>query len=83
MILIPYVPESNNILYKTKIEKKTKDFAKKLKLETKMEQQVDQSAYVTLKDHKENFKTKLPLITPAKSENRIVSKAEWEKSTEQ
>ena len=46
-----------------------------------MEQYADQSAYVTLKDHKENFKTKLPcrLINPAKSETGIVSKVELEK----
>ena len=46
-----------------------------------MEMYADQSAYVTLKDHKENFKTKLPcrLINPAKSEIGIVSKVELEK----
>ena len=40
---------------KTKINKE-KHFAKKLKLENKMEQYADQSAYVTLKDHKHNYK---------------------------
>ena len=46
-----------------------------------MEQYADLSAYVTLKDHKENFKTKLPcrLINPLKSDIRIVSKVELEK----
>ena len=46
-----------------------------------MEQYADKPAYVTLKDHKENFKTKLPcrLINPAKSELGIVSKVELEK----
>ena len=59
-----------------KIEKETNYFAKILKIENKMEQYSDQSAYVTLKDHKQNFKTKLPcrLINPAKSEIGIVSK---------
>ena len=59
-----------------KIEKETNCFAKILKIENKMEQYSDQSAYVTLKDHKQNFKTKLPcrLINPAKSEIGIVSK---------
>ena len=43
-------------------------------------QYADQSAYVTLKDHKENFKTKLTyqLINPAKSKIGIVSKVELE-----
>ena len=45
---------------KTKIDKETRTFAKKLKLEKKMEQYADKPAYVTLKDHKDNFKTKLP-----------------------
>ena len=46
-----------------------------------MEQYADKPAYVTLKDHKDNFKTKLPcrLINPAKSEIGIVSKIELEK----
>ena len=66
---------------KTKINKETRTFAKKLKLEKKMEQYADKPAYVTLKDHKDNFKTKLPcrLINPAKSEIGIVSKIELEK----
>ena len=33
-----------------------------------MEQYADQSAYVTLKDHKENFKLPCRLINSAKSE---------------
>ena len=63
---------------KTKIDKGTKHFAKKLDLEKKMEMYANQSAYVTLKDHKENFKTKLPcrLINPARSEIGIVSEVE-------
>ena len=66
---------------KTKIDKETRTFAKKLKLEKKMEQYADKPAYVTLKDHKDNFKTKLPcrLINPAKSKIGIVSKIELER----
>ena len=66
---------------KTKIDKGTKHFAEKLKLEKKMEMYANQLAYLTLKDHKENFKTKLPcrLINPAKSEIGIVSNVELEK----
>ena len=46
-----------------------------------MEQYTDQSAYFILKDHKENFKTRLPsrLINPAKSDIGLVSKGELEK----
>ena len=43
---------------KKKIDKETNHFAKKLKLENKMSQCADPSVYVTLKNHKENFKTK-------------------------
>ena len=65
-----------------KIDKETKHFPKKLKLEKKMEQYAYQSAYVTLKDRKQNFKIKLPcqLINPAKSEMGIVSQVELEKT---
>ena len=46
-----------------------------------MEQNSDQSAYVTLRDHKENVKTKLPcqLISPSKDKTEKVSKQELEK----
>ena len=66
---------------KKKINKETKHLNKKLKQEKKMVQNSDQSAYVTLKDHKENFKIKLPcqLINPAKGKTEIVSKRELEK----
>ena len=65
-----------------KIDKETKHFPKKLKLKKKMEQYAYQSAYVTLKDRKQNFKIKLPcqLINPAKSEIGIVSQVELEKT---
>lgn len=65
---------------KTKINKEI-NFAKKIKLKNKMEQYAHQSAYVTLKDHKQNFKNKLLwwLIKPAKNEIGIVSKMELEK----
>ena len=70
---------------KKKIDKETEHFVKKRKLEIKMEQYADQSAYVTLKDHKENFKTKLScrLINSVKSEIGIVSKLEVEQSNNQ
>ena len=64
-----------------KIDKVTKHFPKKVKLENKIEQYVDQSAYVKLKDHKENFITKLlcRLINPLKREIGTVFKVEAEK----
>ena len=68
-----------------KIDKVTKHFPKKLKLENKMEQYVDQSAYVKLKDHKENFNTKLlcRLIITVKREIGTVYKVEAEKINRQ
>ena len=48
-----------------KIEKELKHFAENLAC--KMEEYADQSAYVVLKDHKGNFKTKFTcqIISPA------------------
>lgn len=68
-----------------KIDKVTKHFPKKLKLENKIEQYVDQSAYVKLKDHKENFNTKLlcRLIITVKREIGTVYKVEAEKINRQ
>ena len=68
-----------------KIDKVTKHFPKKVKLENKIEQYVDQSAYVKLKDHKENFNTKLlcPLIITVKREIGTVYKVEAEKINRQ
>ena len=61
---------------KLKIDKESKKFAKSLNLDDKMECYSDQCAFITLKDHKENFKsnTKCRLINPSKSEVGLVSK---------
>ena len=61
---------------KRDIDRKTKSFAKTLKIEDRMECYSDQHAYITLKDHKENFinNTKSRLINPSKSEVGRVSK---------
>ena len=61
---------------KRDIDRKTKNFAKTLKIEDRMECYSDQHAYITLKDHKENFRnnTKCRLINPSKSEVGRVSK---------
>jgi hypothetical protein len=65
-----------NASIKKEIDIETKGLAKKLNLEKKMEQIANRPAFITLKDHKENFKNKLPcrLINPAKSEMGIVAK---------
>ena len=54
----------------------SKKFAKSLDLDEKMECYSDQNAFITLKDHKENFNknTKCRLINPSKSEVGLVSK---------
>ena len=59
-----------------KIDREAKKFAKSLGLGEKMECYSDQSAFITLKDHKANFKnnTKCRLINPSKSEVGLVSK---------
>lgn len=61
---------------KQKIDLKTRIAAKSLGIEKRMECYAEKPAFLTLKDHKENFQTKLPcrLINPAKSEIGVVSK---------
>lgn len=58
------------------IDVETKELAKTLDLQNKMERFANRRAFVTLKDHKENFTSKLPcrLINPAKSEIGAVAK---------
>ena len=62
---------------KRKIDRESKKFAKTLSLDDKMECYSDNPAYITLKDHKENFRnnTKCRLINPSKSEVGVVSKS--------
>ena len=61
---------------KKKTDREAKKFAKSLGLDERMEYYCDQSAFITLKDHKANFKnnTKCRLINPSKSEVGLVSK---------
>ena len=61
---------------KNQIDIGSKKIAESLNLEKKMESYANRPAFITLKDHKDNFKTKLPcrLINPAKSEIGIVAK---------
>ena len=61
---------------KKKIDRETRKFAKSLGLDERMECYSEQSVFITLKDHKANFKnnTKCRLINPSKSKVGLVSK---------
>ena len=61
---------------KKKTDREAKKFATSVSLEERMECYSDQSAFITLKDHKANFKnnTKCRLTNPSKSEVGLVSK---------
>ena len=61
---------------KRNINKEAKKLSKELNLEDKMECYAKRPAFITLKDHKENFKSnqKCRLSNPCKSEMGIVSK---------
>ena len=63
------------------INREAKTISKTLQLEKRMERYAERLAFISLKDHKENFKhnTKCRLINPAKSEMGIVSKTFLEK----
>ena len=58
------------------IDKEAKEIASDLKIADRMECYADRNAFVTLKDHKDNFQNnpKCRLLNPAKSEVGIVSK---------
>ena len=55
---------------------KAKYIAKKLELSDRIEQLARNAAFITFKDHKENFRPKSPsrLINPSKSELGEISK---------
>ena len=61
---------------KKKIDREAKKFAESLGLDERMECYSKQSSFITLKDHKANFKnnTKRRLINPSKSEVGLASK---------
>jgi hypothetical protein len=63
------------------INNEAKHLAEQLNLDGKMEAYAERKAFVTLKDHKENFRNnpKCRLINPAKSEIGLVSKKMLEK----
>ena len=58
------------------IDREAKTISKTLQLEKRMERYAERPAFISLKDHKENFKhnTKCRLINPSKGEIGIVSK---------
>ena len=66
---------------KNKIDREGKGIASKLELDDRMEIYAEREAFITLKDHKENFQSKptCRLINPAKTEIGIVSKQLVEK----
>ena len=72
-----HIYEKATVNTKRKIDRESKKFAKTLSLDGKMECYSDNPAYITLKDHKENFRnsTKCRLINPSKSEVGLVSKS--------
>ena len=57
------------------INKEAKKIAKSYKLEDRIESMAEKEAFITLKDHKENFvnNPKCRLINPSKSEIGIIS----------
>ena len=61
------------LITKTWIDKETRKLSKPLKLDNKMECYAERHAFITLKDHKENFKqiTKCRLINTAKGVSRM------------
>ena len=52
------------------INNEARDIATNLKIQDRVERMAEQQAFITLKDHKENFQNKptCRLITPAKGE---------------
>ena len=69
---------------KTEIDSEAKTIATSLNLQGKMECYAERLGFITLKDHKENFHTKVPcrLVNPAKSEVGILSKSHLSKIIE-
>ena len=66
--------KTNENVY-TEINKEANHIAQTLEIENKMEALAEKNAYITLKDHKENFinQPKCRLINPTKSELGVVS----------
>ena len=69
-----YMKAGDNVIKSVKDE--AKKIAKSIKLDDKMQRYANKNAFITLKDHKDEFKShpKCRLLNPAKSEMGIVSK---------
>jgi len=63
-----------------KIDREAKVIAKELDLDGRVECLAQRDAFITLKDHKENFANNLKcrLINPAKSEIGLISKGYYQ-----
>lgn len=74
-----YRIDNNNTV--SELNKEAKNIVTELKLEDKVERMSEQPAFITLKDHKENFHNnpKCRLINPAKSEIGKISKFHLDK----
>ena len=61
---------------KDKINHDASSIAKKLQLDSRIEQMAEREPFITIKDHKPNFEnnTKCRLINPAKSEIGVISR---------
>ena len=68
--------KKTNDKFVDKVNEKDRDIAEKLELEDRIYSYSKRDAYITIKDHKENFRnnTKCRLINPAKSELGKISK---------
>ena len=68
--------EKSNDKFVDKVNEKDKDIAEKLELDDRIYAFSKRDAYITIKDHKENFRnnTKCRLINPSKSEVGKISK---------
>ena len=68
--------KKSNDKFVDKVNEKDKDIAEKLELDDRIYAFSKRDAYITIKDHKENFRnnTKCRLINPSKSEVGKISK---------
>ena len=69
--------KKTNSTVKARIDREAKKISKRLDLQDRIEQYAEKDAFITLKDHKDNFEnnTKCRLLNPAKSEIGIISKS--------
>ena len=69
-----YMKAGDNVI--KSVNDEAKKIAKSIKLDDKMQRYANKNAFITLKDHKDEFRShpKCRLLNPAKSEMGIVSK---------